>query len=552
VDGDTVYCERTGEILPLDKLTSLVCSEAPFILVAHNVAQVIAWLDKKFDPYPRWQFRVTPIQREVWRPNNERCTLVTHDTIVNFFGFQRANGHSENRYHLALDPLLLARKNVHELIPGDAPVPVKLAEWGAQVRAWCLLNGLQLKPTGGGLAAQLLRDRRFYPEDRRKVPKSTNAKARPALPGNYYRLRCDPWISHTATYYDQSASHHSCARALQLPNANSLYAKGKFQTFAGITWNKRGLPPGVRYWAAAGRPLFERAIKQHGLFLLGIRTPAKTRTGFPLPCQETPGFKLAYVWSNELDYLREGGTLIEGIMVAWTSPETDTGLARYAEWSLSQTRENPEALGWLKPTLLAAYGILAANPRPLEFGYKRAKSGEPKAYPVGGQLLKVLAKTTSGLQEASTVNVIHRGMIEAETRLRSIQLARDLTRQGFRVLAIYADSVFVENDHRNVPFPPDGWKIQEELTNLRFFNDVSFTSDQITKLPGIPKDDLLRLSHIKSFGVKRKPRTTPRIPLAERDRRAGLHQKGRKMEGHSAVPSGPPDRVVTVNQPEGE
>lgn len=493
-----IFVERTGEVYPSTQLESLVASESPFILVAQNVAGVIARLDKVFNDNPRWQFRVTPVRTEIWSPNREARKVTIQDTVVSFFGFRRAHGGStDSKYHLTLDPFLFIRANRSRRVTDKTGVTVpsnvtELYRWADEIRGWCITHDVPLKPTNGGLAAQLLRDSRFYPVPRRKVPRATNDRSREVLPGNYYKLLCDEQKRYTATYFDQSAAHHSCARDVSLPDADTLYAKGYFNVQPGSKFEGK-------LWARAGSELFRKVIQEPGLFLLEIENRRGNR--FPLPCQEFVGRKQAFVYSNELDYLRESGTLIHGIIAAWTSNTYDAGIRQYANWALQQIQTYPELKDWLKPTLLATYGVLAAKPTQLEFGFKRAKGGVEKVYPVGGELLTVLARVAARETETPVANVIHRGMIEAETRLRSVTMARWLHDQGFRVLAIYADSVFIENGTGNVPFPPEGWRIQEHLTNLVFYNEVSFTSDQLTKLPGIPKDDADRLSIIRQAGA---------------------------------------------------
>lgn len=213
------------------------------------------------------------------------------------------------------------------------------------------------------------------------------------------------------------------------------------------------------------------------------------------------GFHRCYIFTNELPMIHEIGGYVEYVIAAWTSSESDTGIRRYAKWSKETLHSSdPSRMAWVKPTLLAAYGILAARPRPLEFGYKRAVNGEPKNYALGGSMIQVQAKRTRQEFESPTTNVIQRGMIEAETRLRSIMLARDLTARGITVLALYADSVFVESDSA-LPLLPYPWKVQQHVTDLRFFNSTSFTSREVTKLPGIPRADLDRLRRVKAFGA---------------------------------------------------
>ena len=102
------------------------------------------------------------------------------------------------------------------------------------------------------------------------------------------------------------------------------------------------------------------------------------------------------------------------------------------------------------------------GPNPKRFGVKR-----------------ILARTS---WEPSYVNVIQRGMIEAETRVRSLSLARDLDARGYRVLCIYADGIIVEGTE--LPALPPEWTVESELTNLEFLTSNRFISDQMTKLPG--------------------------------------------------------------------
>jgi hypothetical protein len=61
-----------------------------------------------------------------------------------------------------------------------------------------------------------------------------------------------------------------------------------------------------------------------------------------------------------------------------------------------------------------------------------------------------------------------------------------MNRLGHKVLAIYADSVFLEYRFGDtIPMLPEGWRLQATLTRLQFLNDVSFVADEMAKLPGI-------------------------------------------------------------------
>lgn len=92
-----------------------------------------------------------------------------------------------------------------------------------------------------------------------------------------------------------------------------------------------------------------------------------------------------------------------------------------------------------------------------------------------------------GERESPTVNVIQRGMIEAETRIAALRMATRMTSLGHRVLSIYADAVFIEPTGP-LPLMPPPWEVKGELTNLVFLNATSFESDQVTKLPGVVQD----------------------------------------------------------------
>lgn len=490
VDDECVFVERTGEVHERSALPALVATEPSSLVVAHNVGIVVRELDELYSHLPIWNFRAMPIEREIWRPNRERRTMV-RDTVIAWFGFKDLHkpGKTAGRYHYPLDPIVFSKATAHDLIPGDEPTAMKLFRWADQLRAWMLKQQIPMKPTHGGVAALLLKDSRFYPEARRKVPRATNDKAREQLPGNYYRLRVPTWKEYDAIYLDQSNSHHSCAAALSLPCANGLYGNGRFRDPLSVD---------ARPYARFGTRLFDKAIARHGLFYLKLNNRQFGKDEFPLPCQEKPGAVSAFVYSNEIPYLLETGTHIEAIVASWTSAQVDTGLPAYAEWSLEELAEHPDYRKWLKPCLLATYGALAGRPRKVEIGHRRAKGGTDTAYPVGGSLIPVKAKRTKGESEAIVANVIQRGMIEAETRLRSVKMAGYMTGHGFEVLAVYADSVFVSAG-QTIPFLPEGWKVEAALTRLRFYNDVSFESDQVTKLPGISRDDRLKRDVVERF-----------------------------------------------------
>lgn len=363
-----------------------------------------------------------------------------------------------------------------------------LLAWGQDVRAWIHANDLHPSPTAGGLAGQLLRDPRWYPDARRKVPRATNARGRAALPGNYYRLY---WPVHkpvNATYIDMSGSHHHAAASIHFPSSNHLYARGAFRT--------PDTTETTDIWTRHGTARFARIMQSHGLFLLQLNVPALKPDQFPPPYMEKAGRVIAWVFSNELPALYALGGIVEAVAAAWTSYETETGLNHYAQWALTETATMDAARKrWAKVVLLAAYGNLAARARTTEFAYRTAQEGIPRDYPAGPHRLPAIAHVTDIEREVPTVNTIHRGMIEAEQRRITLDLARTLTQQGHTVLSIYADAIIVRSD-RQLPLLPPPWRVDAHLTNLRFASPTSFRSDERTKLPGMTREDRERFDRL--------------------------------------------------------
>jgi hypothetical protein len=276
-ETDEIYVERTGEICPYSKLPLLAATEPSSIIASSHAGILVKFLDDEFGNDPRWQFRLTPVRTDIYGPNREKRKTVTKRTTVAFFGFRGEKKGS--LYHYPIDPDCFVGSGIQDLIPGDIPRVLKLYQWATDVRDFLRDNNLVLRPTSGGIAGQLLKDKRFYPNARRKVPRATNEKARGQLPGNYYRLYVKERLPHTATYLDQKSAHHSCASGITFPDANSLYAKGHFND------------PQGKIMARAGTQRFKRLITEHGLFCVKLRVPKVPAMKFPLPCMEKKDYR---------------------------------------------------------------------------------------------------------------------------------------------------------------------------------------------------------------------------------------------------------------------
>lgn len=486
-----ILIEATGEIFPLAWLPGILASNPSSLLVTMNAASLLYELDKTCGEHPAWQYRVSPNREIVTKPNNVPVGRI-QGTVIHFLGWRPGDGRKAH-YHYPIDPVLFSRKGINELLPGPEPHVLKLMRWGQDVRSWCEEQGLRVSTTNGGLAGQLLRDSRWFPNARRKVPTATNGRARLALPGNYYRLFCDVETPYSATYLDMKNAHHNIAARLTLPDPNTLYARGQFR----VTGETDVTVPANTPWHSVGTSGYNQVLAMHGLVYCHLTVPHLKKTAFAPPYMVVPGRKMVWLWTNEIPMVKRLGGIIDWVTAGWLSPDTSTGINGYALWAMKELdTSTAERKRWLKPSLLSTYGVLAARPHCMEFGFKQAKTGVPRKYPAGPGMLETIALVGTKEREMPTVNVIYRGMIEAQQRMEALALARDLHQHGHNVLAIYADSVFVEAGEQ-LPFLPNPWVVEQELDALQFLSSTSFTSAQLTKLPGIPRDSLDRLRWVE-------------------------------------------------------
>jgi hypothetical protein len=433
--------------------------DVPVMLVCHNPQKAFLTAHNAFNGSPGWQARVTVHNNDFMEPAHK--VQSADNVFIRLFGWQLKNRHT--RYLHPISPL-----SFMDDWDGD------LMEWGAEIRKWILDNQLRFSPTRGGLAAQLLRDPRFYPAARRKVPKLTNERARNAMPGNYYASIRSDKVYGKVYLIDQENAHHYAAKTVKLPDPNTLTAKGRYRSLYD------------KIWIAPGSEAFNHVIREHGLFRMRVFVPNYLMGALP-PWAEYGKLQNVNIYSNELPLLSELGVEIRHVARAYTSPGIDTGLAKYAEWAEKQHTSKNRA--WVKPMLLSAYGILGAKPRRLESAYLQSEKGKPTNYFLGPHPIRMKQIKTSRHIQSPVANVIHRGMIEAETRKLSIELARKLEAVGHSVLGIHADAVLVHDEGQQMPLLPAPWRVKHELSRFRAIDNVSFQSDALTILPGRSKND---------------------------------------------------------------
>jgi hypothetical protein len=493
--GRDAFITETGDTGTIDELVDML-TELPSTLFVTpgSSADFVAMLGQSFilRTNDTWNWRVHSDERGMVTANDfVRASRIT--AVVNYFGWQ---GKDKNKgcYHRAIDPVTFCGYRISEIMPDDdSSIEIKVLKWAVMLRDFCAENNLDVRPTQGSVAAQFLTDPRFYPELRRKVPAQINQRARENLPANHYMLNVqpDPSNNFTAYYLDQHRAHHYHARTTSLPDSNHCYAFGRFMDLG-----KSDLRVDARF---------------KGLYCLDLHAP-DWRAPFDWignGIAERIGDRLekVFVYSNELQHLLDTGYKVSSVRAAWGSTRQDTGLQRYACWSEEQLDKYEDAQ-WLKPLLLATYGVLATRPKERESIFRLAKKGEPVTVKVGRHELTGLRVASTRKLEPGVAHVIQRGMIEAATRSESVGLAQWLSYLGHKVLSIYADAVIVESDGDNqLPELPDPWRCKKELNHLQFINTQAFQSDGMTKLPGVSREAMAyRQGTMPGYAPRRKQR----------------------------------------------
>lgn len=448
-----------------------------------------------------WQWKISLREHSAWRPEaKSKSQRVFTRECVDLFGFaskrgdrRRAGGRS--RYYQVLDPAHFSDA-AGRMIAGGYEGLEALLRFGQDVREFCNEQGLRMASTAAGIAAQLLRDPRFWPKWRRKMPAADNARARAQLPGNHYQLLVDELAAPADAHkMDMSSAHHTMAALGSFPASDTMRCHGNFRhpPDAGAAYELDGL--GER------RGLGREILEQHGMFCVALNVRRAAITPFSLPAVRAPGRHWRYVFSTELPELleleRRRLVRIERIEAAWVGPEVDEGLSEYAWWSVDQLRRaSSYRRKWLKPALLAAYGLLAAKPRCHRNAWCWANADQDIVIHTRYGDLFGVERATKRPRESPTVNVIWRGLIESALRSTVLQRARELEQLGHRVVSIYADAIFTRGGEGPPPAPPP-WRYEGVRHNLKFYGECHYASQEEVRLPGIKRAELDRVATFK-------------------------------------------------------
>lgn len=346
-----------------------------------------------------------------------------------------------------------------------------MLRFARDVRDWCKDNNLPVPTALSGISASLLRDGRFYPDGRGRVPRATNERVRPLLPGVYSELRADTGKTYrTAVALDQRRAYHRATKDTALPDPNTLFARGHFDC-----------PEGAPLWCSPGDSVYDRTIRQPGLVLVRASSRHTHQKETRPPAVNFIGTQDIYLWTNEVPLCIETGLQIHGIIAAWTSTHKDECLPRYGKWAEEAINAADDYRAkWLKPTLHALYGLLAARPRDIRIGH-RIGSGAPAKYILGAGHTFHVHETRLGAASPPTVNTVALGVLQSEIRTRTMRLANGLLMEGVDVLHIHADGIHVSG---KLPLlNTSDWSI-EPRTKLQYIDRVSWLAEEGDTLPG--------------------------------------------------------------------
>ncbi len=480
-----LFDSHTGQIHEPQELAHLIFDPTlpGGYIAGHNLFPLIADCQSAHASTPGFVAQIAGVKRHLLRGTKRVAIGVFLPYMV---GFRDPNRHRKARYFHCMEfTELFSGKVSSDLLEVVATAKQCLQVLQSRgVTRWT--------PSKGGLAARMLKASPEWEKGRHGAPRFVNDIGRLHLPGNHYGLGVPTkQIVKRALYLDQDGAHHAAAMTAPIPHPHHIRERG----------NAHALAEGkITPWAASNSPLLAELQSEHyGLFAALVtigNVPNKLAHMVP-KWMQLPGTRIVYLHSNEWWYLTLQWVQLNYVVAAWTATVKDPAIPEYAEWAKQQAADFRP----LKPTLLAAYGMLAVKHDNVSVTYwggpDVAQKGLKTSIPVAGAMRELQWVRQPDAKGPSTAHVVARGIIEAETRLRSLRYAWELHYAGLRVLSVYVDGIMVEGDR--VPLLPPGWSVKTQLTDLMFYASNSYVSREEEKLPGIPKDDRDRRRQARSL-----------------------------------------------------
>jgi hypothetical protein len=466
ITPDGVVDSLSDEVLDINHLETVLLQRPGGVIAGNNMYPVLARLVPMIKADHGWSAGLKLQQKR--KVKTSRVGGIVYFTRLTYrFAKERKNG---KRYRPgSIKWLVLNLELFHETddIEGSARALVGIAD----------RRGITPRHSPGSFGGALLRASPEWEKGRNPAPWFISEKARQYLPGNYYAVRHGYRMRtlERAYYLDQKSSHHTIASTIALPHPAFLHARGRLRAV------ERGRHPD---WIKGEN--VERIFTGHTGLLCAVvecdTIPSSQEHLYP-PWAKKSGTHISWIWTPELRLL-DRRVRLRWISCAFTSFKIDPVLLEFAEWSLKQLADHKHPA--IKPALLAAYGLLGLRAdREVE---RYSVSGRPKpphaeecSLPLIGTVHRSLVKNT---RVSSIQNVVARGVIEAETRTRSIEYARSLEATGIHVSQIYADGLIVVTD--SLPFVPKYWRVAAELTEVKSSSPNTILSNELVRVPGIP------------------------------------------------------------------
>lgn len=345
----------------------------------------------------------------------------------------------------------------------------------------CDARGIAFRSTRGSMASAMLKKSRQWVKGRKPAPRFINDKTRKVLPGNFYSvsekaLRGSMKSIPHCYYLDQQNAHHSIASTIPLPHPEFVHARGFYRSGEG-RW--AGVDSDVGQQLMNGEQIGAVLCKVY----ISYKVPSRSHL-YPAWAEKRGAYN-QWIWTPELRLFKDDPRLDLGHFVAaFTASRFDPVLREYSEWALAEISRDQGRATYKKCTLLAAYGMLAYKNqgRPIYRFWSGRGNDNQVEIPIAG-LVKQRSIRVPKEYQLSIVNVLARGLIEAETATRTLEYAKELHQQGFHIPQLYADGLLVETER--LPFLAPGWRNLGSRTNVYIPWKNAFVSDQEKKLPGV-------------------------------------------------------------------
>jgi hypothetical protein len=504
IHDNKLYISWTGEIYEGDyreKLIDLIVSGKPAYIVGTNLYLTMLEIDKVLQEIvPGWHMRSSNRRRRVHKKDDGIPIIGGHlfaDYIAIYHRHQTGTRKARREKHSTQRFDIINLELFKTPVPDD---PYEQMEMAIAILDMCDRRGVAFKSTRGSLATSMLKASPKWEKGRKSAFPFINQEARKHLPGNLYTLsnrmrreylkgeedRFALTLDHVY-YVDQNSAHHSIASQIKLPHPEDIRARG--------FW-KQALAGEPNQWCHPYSNVGQQIVNAElvGLFLAGIRVShiGPSVKHLQLPFAQSSGWGLHWIWTPDIRIIEQSfQVVIETFYCGFAGVKQDEAIKEYGQWSLDEIDRDPETASYKKSILLAAHGMLAFNSisTPI-FRYHsgtRKRKGHKVEMP-GGNVVTELRIDYPKNVEPSIVNVINRGLIESETRARSLEYARELHNLGYHVPQIYADGLLVETD--SLPFIKEGWRLKDSLPNYSAPRPNAILSDTMCKLPGFAKGDV--------------------------------------------------------------